>query len=295
MTVYKRKEVAFVKILFLCSGNTCRSPLCEGIMNKKAEELKLPVTSESAGLAAFSGDEASHGSRLVAEKMGIDLSAHRSRPFNLYMAEEFDLFVVMSESHKAALKDFIHEEKIIILSGGIPDPYGGNEEVYSDCAKRISEGIDELISKLSEIRIHPMTERDVSGIAEIERECFSEPWTEEGIRSELSNETARFFVAEFMGEAAGYLGMHIVLDECYIANIAVKEKFRRKGIADKLLALGEERAKEEGCAFITLEVRVSNDKAIALYKKRGYNEMGERKNFYSSPTENALIMTKDFQ
>lgn len=284
-----------MKILFLCTGNTCRSPLCEGIMNKKAEELKLPLTAESAGLAAFVGDEASPFSRLVAEKMGVDISAHRSRPFNLYMAEEYDLFVVMSENHKAALLPYTDEEKIVVLGGGIPDPYGGDEEIYSDCAKRISEGIDELIDKLTEIRIHPMTERDVSGIAEIERECFSEPWSEEGIRSELRNENARFYVAEFMGGIAGYLGMHIVLDECYIANIAVKEKFRRKGIADKLLSLGEERAKEEGCAFITLEVRVSNEKAIALYKKRGYNEMGERKNFYSSPTENALIMTKDFQ
>lgn len=264
-------------------------------MNKRAEELKLPVAAESAGLAAFPDDEASCGSVLAAEKIGIDIRSHRSRQFSIYMAEEFDLFVVMSEGHKSALLPYVPEEKIIILSGGIPDPYGGDEEAYSLCAERISEGIDRLIAELSEIRIHPMTEEAVKGVAEIERECFSEPWTEDGIRSELSNETARFFVADFMGEAAGYIGMHIVLDECYIANIAVKEKFRRKGIADRLLSLGEERARAEGCTFITLEVRVSNEKAIALYRKRGYNEMGERKNFYSSPTENALIMTKDFQ
>jgi ribosomal-protein-alanine N-acetyltransferase len=97
-----------------------------------------------------------------------------------------------------------------------------------------------------------------------------------------------------MGEVAGYLGTHIVLDECYIANIAVREKFRRKGIADMLLSVGEKNATDKNCAFISLEVRVSNEKAIALYKKRGYNEVGERKNFYSDPTENALIMTKNF-
>lgn len=143
--------------------------------------------------------------------------------------------------------------------------------------------------------IHPMTKEDVYGIEEIEKECFSVPWTRDGIESELSNENARFFVAEYMGETAGYLGMHIVLDECYIANIAVREKFRRRGIANGLLQAGEDKAKEENCVFISLEVRVSNEKAVALYKKRGYNEVGERKNFYSEPTENALIMTKDFQ
>ena len=284
-----------MKILFLCTGNTCRSPLAEGIMNKRAKEMNLPVTAESAGLAAFSGDEASSGSILAAKTMGIDISAHRSRPFSLYMKEEYDLFVVMTESHKAALLPYISEEKIIVLGGGIPDPYGGNEETYLDCAEKISEGVGELLNELCTIEIHPMTENDVDGIEKIEKECFSTPWTRDGILSELTNETARFFVAEFMGETAGYLGMHIVLDECYIANIAVKEKFRRMGIGNALLKKGEERAKEENCAFISLEVRVSNEKAIALYRKRGYNEMGERKNFYSSPTENALIMTKDFQ
>ena len=284
-----------MKVLFLCTGNTCRSPLAEGIMNKRVKEMNLPVTAESAGLAAFPGDEASYGSVLAGEKMGIDISAHRSRLFSIYMKEEYDLFAVMSESHKSALLPYISEEKIIVLGGGIPDPYGGNEEVYLECAEKISEGIDELLNELFTIEIHPMTENDVDGIEEIEKECFSEPWSREGIKSELSNETARFFVAEFMGETAGYLGMHIVLDECYIANIAVKEKFRRMGIGTALLIKGEERAKEENCAFISLEVRVSNEKAIALYRKRGYNEMGERKNFYSSPTENALIMTKDFQ
>lgn len=284
-----------MKILFLCTGNTCRSPLAEGIMNKKAKEMNLPITAESAGLAAFDGDEASFGSVLAAKAMGIDISAHRSRPFSLYMKEEYDIFVVMTESHKVALKDFIPEEKIRVLCGGVPDPYGGNEEVYLECAEKISEGIDELLNELCTIEIHSMTENDVDGIEEIEKECFSTPWTRDGILSELTNETARFFVAEFMGETAGYLGMHIVLDECYIANIAVKEKFRRMGIGNALLIKGEERAKEENCAFISLEVRVSNEKAIALYRKRGYNEMGERKNFYSDPVENALIMTKDFQ
>ncbi len=146
----------------------------------------------------------------------------------------------------------------------------------------------------NEMKISPMAEKHIEEIEKTEKECFSSPWTREGIESELRNETARFFVAEYKGEFAGYLGMHIVLDECYIANIAVKERFRRKGIGNALLTIGEERAKKEKCFFISLEVRPSNEKAIALYKKRGYNEVGQRKNFYTDPVENALIMTKTF-
>lgn len=283
-----------MKILFICDGNTCRSPLAEHIMKKKAEEKGVSVICESAGLSALSGDEVSHDCLNTGKKLGVDLSAHRSRPFNLYMTDEYDLFVVMSISQKNALSAHIPEDKIQILSGGIPDPYGSKVDLET-CAEEIVKGIDALLDTLTKVKIRPMEKRDVEGVEEVEKECFSVPWTKEGIESELSNDTARFFVAEQTGEVAGYLGMHIVLDECYIANIGVKEKFRRKGIANQLLEFGEAKAKEENCAFISLEVRVSNEKAIALYSKRGYNEIGIRKNFYSEPTENALIMTKDFQ
>ena len=135
---------------------------------------------------------------------------------------------------------------------------------------------------------------NIKEVAEIEKESFSDPWSEDGLRNELDNDTAFFFVAEKSSEVAGYVGTHIVLDECYIANVAVTPSFRRMGIADKLLDYAESNAINKNCAFITLEVRVSNLPAINLYKKRGYVSMGERKNFYSHPTENALIMTKTF-
>ena len=151
-----------------------------------------------------------------------------------------------------------------------------------------------LITENTDIQLYiaPMTDGDVSFVAEIERECFSSPWTQEGLSSELSNENAVFFTAKLGGEIAGYMGMHTVLDECYVANVAVKNAFRRKGIGRRLLSYAEERARERGCSFISLEVRVSNTAAVSLYSSEGYEKMGERKNFYSAPTENALIMTK---
>lgn len=137
-----------------------------------------------------------------------------------------------------------------------------------------------------------MDESAVKAVAEIEKACFSEPWSEEGIRAELADKTAVFFVAKHDGKIAGYAGMHNVVGECYIANIAVLPEFRRRGIADALISALIKNARENGGEFISLEVRESNSAAIALYEKTGFEKCGIRKNFYSKPCENAAIMTK---
>lgn len=176
----------------------------------------------------------------------------------------------------------------IIVVGG-----GENAVALDMLCTRVSKCIGENPKEKNEIcDIFPMTEDDITDIAKIEEECFSSPWSEEGIRSELSNENAVFFTAKCHGETAGYMGMHTVLDECYIANVAVKSSFRRKGIGRKLLVFAEDKAREKGCSFISLEVRVSNTPAISLYEAEGYEKIGERKDFYTEPKENALIMTK---
>ena len=145
------------------------------------------------------------------------------------------------------------------------------------------------------MNIVPMAEKHISGIALLEKECFSEPWSEEGLSSELTNSQARFFVCEEEGEVLGYMGMHIVLDECYIANVAVYPHHRRRGIGEALVRYCTDLAERESCCFITLEVRKSNLGAIALYEKNGFATVGERKDFYSHPKENGLIMTKELR
>ena len=145
------------------------------------------------------------------------------------------------------------------------------------------------------MNIVPMEEKHISGIALLEKECFSEPWSEEGLSSELTNSQARFFVCEEEGEVLGYMGMHIVLDECYIANVAVYPHHRRRGIGEALVRYCIDTAVKEGCCFITLEVRKSNLGAISLYEKNGFALVGERKDFYSHPKENGLIMTKELR
>lgn len=137
-----------------------------------------------------------------------------------------------------------------------------------------------------------MAEGDIPSVAQIEKECFSSPWSEQGLFSELSNEQAYFYVLEAWGDIAAYMGMHIILDECYITNVAVREGFRRRGFAEALVRNAVKISEENKCYFITLEVRKSNEKAISLYSKCGFEILGERKDFYTEPKENAYIMTK---
>ena len=147
---------------------------------------------------------------------------------------------------------------------------------------------------MSEIHIVPFAEAHVKAVAQIERACFADPWTEDGLREELDNRCARFLTAVDAGGAvAGYIGCHTVLDEGYIANVAVSPAFRRRGIGRKLVqALLEQSA---DLAFVTLEVRASNEPAIRLYERCGFQPVGTRKNFYSHPTEDALLMTRCFE
>lgn len=144
---------------------------------------------------------------------------------------------------------------------------------------------------MTDFVIEKMSPSHVGEIARLEKECFSTPWSEDGLKSELNNAFARFFVANYAGEIAGYVGAHNVLGEVYITNVAVFEKFRRKGVAKKLIDALLKTAKAENGNFVTLEVRESNIPAVSLYEKCGFEKVGERKNFYEKPRENAVLMT----
>lgn len=142
--------------------------------------------------------------------------------------------------------------------------------------------------------IVPMDRSHLEQVAALERECFSHPWTEAMLEEELYNSQASFLVAEDgEGGVLGYAGLHVVLDEGYIDNIAVEEPARKHGVASALLDVFC-RFGAANLAFLTLEVRASNAPAIALYKKYGFQEVGLRPNFYTAPREDAIIMTREF-
>ena len=145
------------------------------------------------------------------------------------------------------------------------------------------------------VRIVPMTADHLDEVAELERICFSVPWSRNMLAEELDNLLSAFLVAlDDSGRVVGDAGVQVVLDEGYITNVAVRPECRRQGIAGKLLQVFLDFAKGNRLAFLTLEVRASNYDAIALYGSRGFRSVGRRKNYYEHPREDAIIMTLEF-
>ena len=136
---------------------------------------------------------------------------------------------------------------------------------------------------------------DLPALEALEGLCFSVPWTREQLESQLPDARHVFLAAEEDGRLLGYVGMMHVLDEGYISNVAVSPGARRRGIGRALIAALGRRAEALGLAFVTLEVRESNEPAILLYRGEGFVPVGLRKNYYDAPKENALLMTKFFE
>lgn len=142
--------------------------------------------------------------------------------------------------------------------------------------------------------IVPMAAEHLPQLAQLERRCFSDPWSEDALREELFNDMASFLVAVGEdGQVLGYAGLHCVLDEGYIDNVAVAPEFRRQGVAGALLEVFL-RFGRAHLAFLTLEVRASNAPAIALYRKYGLRPVGRRRDYYTAPREDAILMTLEF-
>ncbi len=142
-----------MNILFVCTGNTCRSPMAEGLFKKLVAEKKIDnVTCSSAGLFAMTGDEVTPSSVKACERFGVDISSHRARRITAYILDETDKFVCMTPEHASSLSMYVPSDKIIILGGGIPDPYGSDLETYIKCANYIKTALalqfDDIISEI---------------------------------------------------------------------------------------------------------------------------------------------------
>ena len=139
-----------------------------------------------------------------------------------------------------------------------------------------------------------MQQSHIDAVAALERACFSEPWSAAALAEELDNPHAVFRVAVEGESLLGYVGMHHLVDEGFVTNVAVSPSARRRGVARALLAELAAYGREHGLYRITLEVRVGNVAARTLYESEGYTLDGIRPKFYSHPTEDAAIYSLYF-
>ncbi len=140
----------------------------------------------------------------------------------------------------------------------------------------------------TDITVRPATYEDIPSLCTLEEECFSLPWSVNAFEDFFSNGISHCLVAELDGQVCGYVGMNLIEPEGEITNIAVSGQFRRRGVARALIG---SLCDTEGLGKLMLDVRVSNTAAISLYEKCGFKSDGVRKNFYSKPREDALLMS----
>ncbi len=284
------------KILFVCTGNTCRSPMAEAIFNKLTENKGINYRADSCGIYTATGIPASENSRLACGEIGIDLKNFRSTALDDVNLDDYELVVCMTNSHKEILLNFgVPGEKLCVLKGdkdGISDPYGGNLGRYTICRDEIISAIDELILRLDSVLVRRLDVADSESVHKLIVSSFSNPWSRETVESMLQSEKSALFGAFIGEELVGFASLEWILDEGSLTEIAVRSEYRRQGIAQKLMEELLKVAEDNNFSFVTLEVRESNQPAISLYRKFGFKEVGLRKNYYKNPMENAVLMTK---
>jgi len=296
-------------IIFLCTGNTCRSPMAAGLLhpNETAVSLGAPaIFAMSAGLAAWPGSPATANAIAAAKELGADITAHRARQITPELLARADFVVCMAADHARGIADSVPHDKIRILGGGIADPYGGDLDTYRACARQIDGALSSLLPDLlCGAEIVPARDAHLPAYAELERQCFAPPASEARLREKFL--LAHCFGLSAMlgdaphnhpeplhgGECIGFVIVDEIAGEAFVDDLAVAPEHRRKGVAGALLARAETGAILRGCEKIHLECREGNAAALRLYERRGYKRVGRRKGHYESPKEDAILLTME--
>lgn len=281
-----------MNVIFVCTGNTCRSPMAEGFLNAKR---LFGINAESRGLMA-SGERVSEKSVNACLKYGIDISSHISRQFTKEDLSA-DKIICLSKNHADFLLSLgADKSKISVLGDGICDPYGQTQEVYNECAKDILREIDALVYSgfFTSVKIESASEKDAEDIEETESGIFTHFWKAQSVRETLEH-SGLFFLAKESGKTIGHIGLSFICGEGYVLTLAVKKEYRHKNAATLLLNRAVSAAFDEDMDFLSLEVRKSNDDAVRLYERLKFKIEGIRKDFYEDPKEDALIMTRRFK
>lgn len=138
--------------------------------------------------------------------------------------------------------------------------------------------------------VRPFCAADVESVLALDRASFRTPWSRADFEGELTNPLALYLVAELDGAVIAYAGSWIVFDECHVTNIAVSPEQRGKGVGTLLVQTLIDQAQTRGAQSFTLEVRPSNEAALALYRRFGFVKEGRRKRYYADTGEDALIL-----
>ena len=144
-----------MNILFVCTGNTCRSPMAAYMFDRIATEMNLDVRVESAGVFAVEGEGSSSEAIIVMKKYGVDMLSHHSQPINTELLEKSDLILTMTEGHKMLLSEYAGDKTYTLSEfagedGDIPDPYGGDVKEYEECAERLNFLLKKVAEKLKQ-------------------------------------------------------------------------------------------------------------------------------------------------
>ena len=262
------------------------------------------VECKSAGICAKTGNFASNNAVKVLRELNIDLRPHRSSNIlNLKNISDYDIFATVNGSISDTLVTLgINPRKIYTLNkerGGISDPFGGDLACYRDARDTIYVALKELlvfvqnVNKIKNLKIVRAENNHLDEIYKIEKESFTDSWSTESLKSEISNKNTIFLVAVYEKEVLGYILGKVSIESVDVLKIAVKLQFRRFGVSKLLLKAFIDSAIKFGIKELFLEVRVSNNVAISLYKLFEFKVIGIRKNFYADPKEDALLMKKD--